>query len=180
MPFTVDDLLALPDDGYRYELFDGSLLVSPAPAVLHQRVVGQLLYVLGSAAPPEMEPLPPVNVRVGDRDCYIPDVVVVPSAAVRSMALMVEPGQILLAVEVVSSCSRSRDRHLKTAAYAAAGIPAYWRVEVDEGPVLHVHELDGDSYGTPTTHRAGTPAAPAAPFPVSFDPAYLLEQRSNP
>ncbi|WP_345400667.1 hypothetical protein [Nonomuraea salmonea] len=30
-PFTVDDLLEIPDDGFRYELFNGSLLVSPAP-----------------------------------------------------------------------------------------------------------------------------------------------------
>ena len=30
-PFTVDDLEGMPDDGNRYELIDGILLVSPAP-----------------------------------------------------------------------------------------------------------------------------------------------------
>ena len=31
-PFTVDDPLTFPDDGNRYEFFDGSLFVSPPPA----------------------------------------------------------------------------------------------------------------------------------------------------
>jgi hypothetical protein len=31
-PFTVSDLEGMPDDGRRYELIDGELLVSPAPA----------------------------------------------------------------------------------------------------------------------------------------------------
>jgi hypothetical protein len=30
-PFTYDDLLQLPDDGYRYEIIDGKLFVSAAP-----------------------------------------------------------------------------------------------------------------------------------------------------
>jgi hypothetical protein len=37
-PFTVDDLERMPDDGRRYELIDGMLIVSPAPAMPHQRV----------------------------------------------------------------------------------------------------------------------------------------------
>jgi hypothetical protein len=30
-PFTVDDLEAMPDDGNRYEVIDGMLVVTPAP-----------------------------------------------------------------------------------------------------------------------------------------------------
>ena len=30
-PFTVSDLDRMPDDGHRYELLDGTLVVSPAP-----------------------------------------------------------------------------------------------------------------------------------------------------
>ena len=40
-PFTVDDLDRMPDDGRRYELVDGVLFVSPAPAVQHQLVLGE-------------------------------------------------------------------------------------------------------------------------------------------
>ena len=37
--WTVDDVHALPDDGNRYEVIDGELLVTPAPSLDHQRLV---------------------------------------------------------------------------------------------------------------------------------------------
>ena len=36
---TIDELLALPEDGQRHELLDGVHVVSPAPAYLHQKVL---------------------------------------------------------------------------------------------------------------------------------------------
>ena len=36
---TIEDLEALPDDGNRYELFEGELFVSRAPSLSHQRVL---------------------------------------------------------------------------------------------------------------------------------------------
>ncbi|MFB9531989.1 hypothetical protein [Nonomuraea roseola] len=53
-PFTVDDLLKFPDDGNRYELFNGNLLVSPAPTSFHQLAIIRLGRILEDAAPPEM------------------------------------------------------------------------------------------------------------------------------
>jgi len=41
-PLMAADLETLPDDGHRYELIDGSLIVSPAPRRLHQRALGRL------------------------------------------------------------------------------------------------------------------------------------------
>lgn len=43
---TYDDYVRLPDDGRRYEIIDGELEVSPAPAPRHQRVSGNLLVLL--------------------------------------------------------------------------------------------------------------------------------------
>ena len=40
--YTVDEVLAFPDDGNRYELVDGELLVTPAPSMPHQLVLGEL------------------------------------------------------------------------------------------------------------------------------------------
>lgn len=47
MPFpdavtTIEELLALPDDGMRHELLDGEHVVTPAPNVPHQRVLARL------------------------------------------------------------------------------------------------------------------------------------------
>lgn len=49
--FLADHLDELPDDGNRYELVDGLLLVSPAPAERHQRVLSELFHLLRTAAP---------------------------------------------------------------------------------------------------------------------------------
>jgi len=53
--FTLADLDALPDDGMRYELVDGQLLVTPAPLPIHQRVVMQLGVRLEISCPEELE-----------------------------------------------------------------------------------------------------------------------------
>ncbi|MEV0385930.1 Uma2 family endonuclease [Nonomuraea sp. NPDC050643] len=176
-PFTVDDLLRFPDDGNRYELFNGSLLVSPAPTPMHQRVIYRLQRMLDDAAPPELEPLSTVNLRLSDQDFYIPDLVIVHTDSVDEAELMFAPEDLLLAVEVGSPSTRTRDEVLKAAGYAAAGIPAYWRLELDEGPALYVYELDDDAYAPPAVYKAGSVAHLKTPFPVSFDPAGLLTRR---
>ncbi|MFG1612342.1 Uma2 family endonuclease [Nonomuraea wenchangensis] len=170
-PYTVDDLLKFPDDGNRYELFNGSLLVSPAPTPLHQRIISRIMLSLMQAEPPHLETLTTVNVRITDKDYYIPDIVVVPLEVTDKVGLMFGPSDVLLAVEVGSPSTRMRDEGLKTLAYAQARVPIYWRVEPDEGPALYVYELDGDAYGPPAVHKAGSVAELSRPFPLAFDPA---------
>ncbi|MFI9841125.1 Uma2 family endonuclease [Nonomuraea sp. NPDC051941] len=173
-PFTVDDLLELPDDGNRYELFNGSLLVSPAPTVLHQIAITYGLLLLKHAAPPQMEVLTTVNLKATNQDVYIPDLVVVPKKRSRTTGLMFSPQDVLLAVEVGSPSTKMRDKVLKAEAYGDAGIPVYWRIEPEEGPTLWVYELKDECYDTPVRYKAGTLASFTWPFPVSFDPAELL------
>jgi Uma2 family endonuclease len=45
---TYEDYVELPDDGRRYEILDGELEVSPAPAPLHQQVSASLSFILGT------------------------------------------------------------------------------------------------------------------------------------
>src|SRR5687768_15199179 len=51
--YTVHDVDRFPDDGNRYELLDGVLLVTPAPAAVHQlvtnRIQGELYIALMKA-----------------------------------------------------------------------------------------------------------------------------------
>ena len=53
-PWTVDDLDDFPDDGNRYELIDGTLLVSPAPNWAHQEMGGTLYVQLRAACPNDL------------------------------------------------------------------------------------------------------------------------------
>ncbi len=45
--YTADMVRALPDDGNRYEVVDGELLVTPSPTRTHQHAVSALLLALG-------------------------------------------------------------------------------------------------------------------------------------
>lgn len=58
----------------------------------------------------------------------------------------VDPSQVRLVVEVISASSRSHDRILKPAQYAAAGIPGYWRIETEDGVSLTAYGLRGEVY----------------------------------
>ncbi len=44
--YTVDEVLAFPSDGNRYELVRGELLVTPAPQVWHQLTLSRLFAAL--------------------------------------------------------------------------------------------------------------------------------------
>lgn len=56
------------------------------------------------------------------------------------------PHEVTLAVEVVSPGSESQDRREKPAEYASAGIPHYWRVEIDPEIVVHTFRLGDTGY----------------------------------
>src|SRR5215475_6076015 len=76
--WTVDDLASLPDDGLRYELVDGSLLVTPAPCPPHQRAVLGLAVVLRACCPAGMETfIAPVDYQPDKGNSLRPDILVV-------------------------------------------------------------------------------------------------------
>src|SRR4051795_7822833 len=56
-PLTRDDLDRLPNDGHRYELVDGALLVTPAPVPRHQVVCAAIYRALFAACPPHLQVL---------------------------------------------------------------------------------------------------------------------------
>jgi Uma2 family endonuclease len=170
-PFTYDDLRSFPDDGYRRELIDGQLIVSPSPIRLHQRCVGELYALLRQAAPPEMEVLPgPIDVVFAPGTVLVPDVIVVPMQQPPEPNITHPP---LLVVEVASPSTRRTDRTLKLATYEAAGVPSYWLVD-PEGPTLTVVELGEGVYGDPVTVTGDQAWTAARPFPVEVSPARLV------
>ena len=96
-PFTVDDLEAMPDDGNRYELIDGTLIVSPAPAVRHQKVLLQVAIRLDAVCPDDLHVFPaPFAVRPSDDTELQPDVLVARDADLTDKLLPTAP---VLAVE---------------------------------------------------------------------------------
>src|SRR5438132_1698718 len=77
VPLTVEDLEAMPDDGHRYELVDGTLIVTPAPLALHQRAVLKLAALLLTAAGDDLDVLPaPFDYQVSQTTLLQPDIIV--------------------------------------------------------------------------------------------------------
>ncbi|MPZ25636.1 MAG: Uma2 family endonuclease [Micromonosporaceae bacterium] len=139
--WTTDDLDELPEDGHRYELIDGALIVSPSPTSRHQKLVVRLDTALEVSCPPEWVVFQGVEVRISRLRSLTPDVLVVTAEAAAREPSKFKPHEVLLAVEIVSPGSVTMDRVAKPALYAQAGIPYYWRVETEGGIVAYTHRI---------------------------------------
>jgi Uma2 family endonuclease len=173
-PLTVADLDDTPDDGCRYELDDGVLVVSPAPRTVHQIVLNRLQLALGRFCPPEFEVIPGPGVEMSEIQYRIPDLVVV---AVASIALtdanITRPPA--LAVEIASPSTAHYDRGRKKVVYAEFGIPAYWIVAPDpDQPSITAFSLEGSRYAQVGHATGGQRFAASTPFPVEIVPADLV------
>ena len=96
-PWTLADLATLPEDGQRYEIIDGNLLVSPPPTILPQAIADRLHRLLVAAAGPVLEVLEGVGVQLPN-GVLVPDVLVAHTAAVWSGRSLLVPADLLLAV----------------------------------------------------------------------------------
>lgn len=131
--WTVAMLDALPDDGARYELIDGHLLVTPSPGEAHQDVVRSLIVLLdqyfeNSKIGAVM--YSPSDVRTDDRDRnrLQPDVYVVRRTNGVRPRYPYQLSDLLLAVEVASPSNPLHDYQIKRDLYLRSGIPEYWIV----------------------------------------------------
>ena len=170
-PFTRSDLERMPDDGCRYELIDGVLIVSAAPSRLHQRAVANLHLLLSAACPPDLELLfAPFAVALADDTEVQPDLLVAPRSQFTDRDL---PGPPLLAVEVLSPSTRRIDLLLKRDRLLAAGVPSYWLVDPDE-PALTVLELQHGTYVEVARVEGEQAWTAERPYAVTVVPADLL------
>ncbi len=131
---TIEQLLALPDDGMRHELLDGVHSVTPAPSLVHQRAVSQLHVVLHAALEQcdDVELLTsPADIVLGARDLVQPDLFVVNRAHDKARPDWSDVGVPLLAVEILSPNTAARDRGAKRRIYQRAGVTEYWIVDLD-------------------------------------------------
>lgn len=129
--YTIDDLDQLPDDGNRYEVLDGMLLVTPSPSVDHQRIATELTVRLRNVIPSELGiVVAPGAIQSGDRTQLQPDLLVYSATFGRAKSWR-EIGDHWVAVEVLSPSSRIYDRDFKRDAYFALGVKEVWLVDVD-------------------------------------------------
>ncbi|MEI2776080.1 MAG: Uma2 family endonuclease [Tetrasphaera sp.] len=170
-PLTVADLDAAPEDGHRYELIDGALVVTPAPVPLHQRAAFELAVALRQGRPQELEiMLAPLDVVLADDTVLQPDVVVVRRADLTERNLPTAP---VLAVEILSPSTRRIDLLLKRSRLEAAGCPSYWVVDPDV-PSIIAWDLHDGVYVETGAATAEQEVRLDLPYPVVICPANLI------
>ncbi len=132
--WTVDEIHALPDDGNRYEVIDGELFVTPAPAWRHQNAAGELYALLLAYLRRERVAhvfIAPADVVFSPRRAVQPDVFVVPLVNGRRPERFEEVGKLLVAIEVLSPTTARADRVAKRTLFRDEGVAEYWIVDLD-------------------------------------------------
>ncbi|MCW3816526.1 Uma2 family endonuclease [Micromonospora sp. DR5-3] len=165
--WTVDDLQDLPEDGQDYEIFDGSLLVSPHADVFHGAVANRLRRLLDRQAPAGLLVGQDIGVSAKRSSYFVPDLFVAREDALDRGGAALDPADVLLVVEVISPNNAGRDLVLKRHEYAAAGIPRYWLVEPRK-QTLTVLEHVGGGYREAAQVGVTDVYRPEAPFPLAF------------
>ena len=131
--FTADMVRALPDDGNRYELVHGELLVTPAPRGTHQRLVFRLARLLADYcdALGTFETLPsPADISWGSDTLVQPDLFVVPkSEAITGDWTRMR--SLVFVAEVLSPTTARLDRFQKRKLYQQQRVSTLWLVDVD-------------------------------------------------
>jgi Uma2 family endonuclease len=179
--WTADDLDRLPNLPPHTELIDGSLVFVGPRTVFHSRAVDFFKWQLQSLAPSEFEVIQEFTIDIERQNRPEPDVIVVRGDVVEDPEQTRCPAQcVLLAIEVVSADSVSRDRETKPLKYARAGIPHYWRVENEKGlAAVHAFELEPTTGAYTSTGIFRERMKVSAPFPVDLDLTGIKPRRKS-
>ena len=173
--FTGHDLEAMPDDGNRYELIDGALVVTPAPSRRHQVVSSRLQRALDAACPDDLLVLSaPIDFVIADDTTLQPDLVVVEVAVARDERAPLRPH---LVVEILSPSTRLLDLHVKRERYASAGVPSYWIVDpglADAEPSIVVFDLLDEQYVESAAAVGAATLTTTAPLHLTLAPTSLV------
>jgi len=132
--WTAERVRALPDDGRRYELVGGELVVTSAPSPRHQVALAALYdrirpWLAESGI--GMLFWSPADMSLGEDEILQPDLFVIRAPPGRRFHNWSDIGELLLVIEVLSSSTARHDRQLKRRRNQRAGVPEYWIVDLD-------------------------------------------------
>ena len=171
-PFTIAELDRMPQDGRRYELAAGVLVLSPRPSTIHQVAAYRIGAALGASCPAGWQVVPEPAVVLSLQTEFDPDVVVARLADLGGTKITRAP---LLVVEIRSPSTALFDLNAKKLAYQEFGVESYWVVVPDLGkPELIAFELRDGQYNQ-AAHVSGDEVyAAERPFPVEVVPSRLV------
>jgi Uma2 family endonuclease len=146
---TYDDFLLFPDDGLRHELIDGEHYVTASPNLKHQRVSGNLHFLIRGWL--EQHPVgvvfyAPFDVVFTRFDVVEPDLLYMSHArAKEALTAANVQGVPELVIEIGSPSTRKRDETIKKGLYERAGVSEYWVVDPDID-VIRIYRRNADGF----------------------------------
>lgn len=163
---TYREYAALPDDGRRYEVFDGEIFVMPAPGSRHQRTSRNLFVILHrhTADRGLGEVLfAPLDVILSDTTIVQPDLVFLDRTRLSAISARGVEGPPTLVVGILSPASMVTDRVTKPQLYARYGVPYMWLVD-SEARSVEAFVLGAEGY-TLVARASGSTPVGLPPFP---------------
>jgi Uma2 family endonuclease len=149
---TYDDFLLFPDDGRRHELIGGEHYVTPSPNVRHQKIIGNLYFLIRlwlESHPIGQIFLSPFDVVFSDVDAVEPDLLYLSNErAAEVLTPLHVRGVPELVIEIASKGTRKRDETIKRRLYERVGVSEYWVVDpaID---VIRIYRREDDRFGRP-------------------------------
>jgi Uma2 family endonuclease len=158
--------LSVPE-GFRAELIEGEISVTPPPDGTHETLISAVAKQLYRQAGLDVDVLQTKGLRIPG-GLFIPDATVVAADGFRDSEPWAEPAGVLLVLEVTST-RPDKDRHAKRLGYARAGIPCYLLVDRSEGKVTLFADPEQGDYQTAARASFGKPLDLPAPFGFTLD-----------
>jgi Uma2 family endonuclease len=173
------DLERAPEDGRRYELYDGDVFVVPSPLPKHQVVAITVTEMLRQYAREHggFSVASPIDIVFSDYDVLQPDVIYFSP----DRANLVDLNRVIrdapdLCVEVLSPSTAATDRGKKMQMFARYGVPEYWIVDpVAES--IEIYELDAAGYDLKLTAKGTDAISPSATPGLRFTAGSLFPER---
>ncbi|MFI1755681.1 Uma2 family endonuclease [Streptomyces sp. NPDC020571] len=179
--WTAEDLDRLPGLHQHTQLIDAQLVFPCPQTAFHERATSFFGQQLSLAVVPGLDILCRFSVDVDRQNRLEPDVIVLREEALTSLdQTRVPAAAVVLAVEVTSQDSLSRDRETKPLKYARAGIAHYWRVENEKGlAVVHAFELEPTTGAYTSVGIFRERMKVSAPFPMDLDLTAVKARRGG-
>lgn len=154
--WTYEDYYKL-DDGQRYEVIEGELMMTPAPTFRHQDIQVRLGYLIFNHVLEKglgKMVFSPVDVVLDKEMVFQPDIVFISNenmGIIKEAAVFGPPD---IAVEILSPSSIHRDMEIKKGIYEKYGIKEYWLVFPDE-KVVEIFALKDGRYELASSSEEG-------------------------
>lgn len=148
-PFSLRELadhLDVPE-GFKVEVVEGTIVMSPTPSKKHGAVVRRLDRQLIPQLPEDRVAEQNYSIEALEgEDFASPDLLVVPVAVEEEDGWLVEPDAVDCVVEVVSPSNHTNDTKVKPSLYARWRIPVYLIIDPRNGTTRVYWDPQGGEY----------------------------------